>query len=303
MGLYQKYRPKSFDEIFGNTSMVEMLKKEVAKKEPSHAFLFHGPTGCGKTTMGRIVARELGVVGDDFQEIDTADFRGIDTVREIRKQCRFQPMFGARRAWLIDEAHKMTNDAMNALLKALEDAPKHAYYILCTTEPSKLLATIKGRCSQYQVSQLTEVQMHALLRKVVKAENETLQKVVYEQIAQDSVGHPRNALQILEQVLLVPQEERLSVAKLQAAQQSEAIELCRALISRAGWKKVSRILTGLTQEDPEGLRRLVLGYCNSVLLKGVNPMAATVISAFHEPFYDIGFPGVTFACYSVCFPE
>lgn len=299
MSLYHKYRPTTFEEMVGNVEVVTTLKADMAKEDHPHAYLLYGPTGCGKTTLGRIIASELGCSEDDFKEVDSADFRGIDTIREVRKQSQYKPLSGKCRVWLLDEVHQQTKDAQHALLKALEDAPPHVYYILATTEPQKLLATLKGRCSQYQVKQLTDSEMMKLLRSVVKAENQKLNKDVYEQIIMDSQGHPRNALQVLDQVLGVPAEMRNEVAKRAAEIQSDAIELCRALMQKAPWKKVAAILTKIKDQEPESIRRLVLSYCNSILLKGENMQAGLVMEQFIEPFYNTGFPGLTFACFSV----
>ena len=302
--LYLKYRPKTLDDIIGNKEIVDILKNQLKEKgNIPKSILFHGPTGCGKTTLGRIIATELGAKGADVKEVDAADFRGIDTIREIRRQSAYKPLESPCRVWILDECHKMSNDAQNALLKALEDTPKHIYYILCTTDPQKLIPTIRGRCSQLQVRQLTDKEMKILLRKVVKAEGETISKEVYDQITQDSQGHPRNALQILEQVLSVNEDKRMQVAKRTAEVQSEIIQLCRALIQGASWKNVSTILNGLKTEDPEKIRRAVLGYCQAVLLKSENNTAAAIMEEFIEPFYNSGFPGVVFACYSVLFSE
>lgn len=303
--LYLKYRPSSFDDMLGNQEVVEILRKQLSQKQSMpKSILLHGPTGCGKTTLARIIATELGAQGSDIREIDSADFRGIDTVREIRKQSAYKPLEGPYRIWILDECHKMTSDAQTALLKALEDTPSHVFYILCTTEPQKLLPTIRGRCAQYQVRTLTEKEMKRLLRRVVTAENETLDKEVYEQIIQDSMGHPRNALQILSQVLAVDGSKRLKVAKKAAETQSKTIELCRALVNRAAWKQVAGILNGLKEEDPEQIRRAILGYCQAILL-GKNPdlSVAEVMQEFIEPFYDSGFPGLTFACISALLSE
>jgi DNA polymerase-3 subunit gamma/tau len=300
-----KYRPESFDDIIGNEDTIQVLRNQLAgdSKQPiSRSLLFHGPTGCGKTTLGRIVAQELGAVGNDLREIDSADFRGIDTIRDIRRQSTYKPLEGPCRVWILDEVHKLTNDAQNAMLKALEDTPSHIYYILCTTDPQKLLPTIRGRCAQYQVRPLSDREMKILLRRVVKAEKESLSKEIYEQIIQDCMGHPRNALQVLAQVLSVDGDKRLAVAKRTAEVQSKTIELCRALVKKVPWKEVARILKGLKDEDPEGVRRAVLGYCQAILL-GDKPdvSAASVMEEFIEPFYNTGFPGLTFACYSVIY--
>lgn len=302
MALYHKYRPTSLDEIVGNQETVLALKGLLQKEDIPHAFLFFGPTGCGKTTLGRIVAKHLGCEGDDFKEIDSADFRGIDTIREIRRQAHFKPIQSKVRVWLIDEAHRLTLDAQSALLKILEDTPKHVYFILATTEPQKLIPTIKGRCAQFQVSPLSDIQMKKLLHRIVKAEGKKLNKKVYEQIIQDSLGHPRNAIQILEQVLSVPPEKQLEVAKRSAEVQSQTIELCRALVNGEGWKKVSFILSGLKDEDPETIRRSILGYCNTAILKSTGLSAlsiAKIMEQMIDPFYSSGFPGLVFACYLV----
>lgn len=302
MSLYQKHRPTSFETVIGNEEVISSLQSLLNKKEHPHAYLLHGPTGCGKTTLGRIIGEVLGCKGRDFHEIDSADFRGIDTVREIRRVSRLSPLESPCSVYLLDECHKLSNDAMNALLKALEDTPRHVYYILCTTDPQKLLPTIRGRCSQFQVSLLTDRQMFSLLREIVKAEEEKISKTVYDQIIQDALGHPRNAISILEQVLAVPEEQRLDVAKRTAERQSQVIELCRALVQRkGGWKSVSVILNQLKGQDQESIRHAILGYCSAILLKGQNDSAATVMQEFIEPFYNTGWPGLVFACYSaVC---
>lgn len=300
MSLYLKYRPQDFDQVVGNQEVIESLKgmlKDLTKCP--HSFLLTGETGCGKTTIGRIISTHLGANGSDFREVDSADFRGIDTVREIRKQSQYRPLESERRVWLIDECHKMTNDAQNALLKILEDTPQHVYFILCTTDPQKLIPTIKGRCSTFQVKPLTDSQMFSLLRSIVKAEEKNMEKPVYEQIILDAQGHARNALQVLDQVLRVDADKRLEMARRSAEEMSQSIELCRALIGGSNWKKVAEILKGLKDQEAEGIRRHVLGYAQSVLLNGENNQAAAVIEAFLEPLYDVGFPGLVYGCYSV----
>lgn len=304
MSLYLKYRPTSLSEIKGNYDILPALSKMLEKGVEGcpHAFMLTGPSGCGKTTIGRIIASELGCVGSDFREIDSADFRGIDTVREIRKNSQYKPIEGPCRVWLMDEYHKNSNDAMNALLKILEDTPPHVFFILCTSEPNKVIAPIKNRCSQFQVKPLSEKDMMGLLKEVAKAEGEKITeefKTVLDQIVQDSMGQSRNALQILDQVLATPKENRLAIAQHTAEQQSQMIDLCRALIKKAPWKNIAKILEGLKEEEPESIRRVVLGYCQAILIKGsADNHIASVMEAFIDPFYDTGFPKVVFACYS-----
>jgi len=299
MSLFNTHRPTTFEQVKGNEEVKTSLTSILSKPNPPHTFLLYGPTGCGKTTIGRIILNTLGCVGSDLRELNSADMRGIDTVRDIAKNSTFKPIEGKARGWLIDEAHKMTSDAQNAFLKPTEDPPAHVFYVLCTTDYNKLIPTLRGRCQQYQLKPLNDGQMMRLLRETTKAENESLDRIVYEQIIQDSLGHPRNALQILEQVLSVPNEMRLTTATKTAAEQYQSIELCRALLSSNSWKQISTILNGLKDQEPEGIRRCVLGYCQSVLLKGDNERAGLILEEFMNPFYDSGFPQLVYACYSI----
>jgi DNA polymerase-3 subunit gamma/tau len=295
-----KYRPTELPQIKGNSDTLVALEGMLDDLlSCPHSFLLYGPTGCGKTTIGRIIASRLGSKGSDLREVDSASFRGIDTIRDMRRVSDYMPMESKSIVWIIDECHKLTNDAQNALLKILEDTPQHVYFILCTTEPQKLLATVKGRCQAFQVKPLEDQQMFGLLRGVVRGEGEELDKLVFDQIVQSSNGLPRNALQILEQVLNAPKENRLEYAKRAEAEIVQSIELCRALIKGASWATVNKILTGLKDQEAESIRRAVLGYCQAVLLKTDEPICGLILEEFIHPFYDSGFPQLVYACYAV----
>ena len=301
MSLYLKYRPRRLESVRGNLDILPILDKLLVNNETApHAFLLHGPTGCGKTTIARIIARRLGSRGHDLKEVNTADMRGIDTIRDIIQKSQYLPVESPCTLWIIDECHKLTNDAQNALLKILEDTPDHAYFVLCTTEPQKLLPTIKGRCSQFQLKPLSDSELTSLLKNVVRKEDDELTDDVYEIIVRDSGGLPRNALQILEQVLQAPEKDRAKVAETAQFEYSQAIELCRALIKKAPWKTVSTILRGLKEQEAETIRRIVLGYCQAVLISGKDEwQAGAIMEEFINPFYDSGFPQLVYACYSI----
>lgn len=301
MSLYLKYRPTDLESVKGNEAIIATLEGFLAKPEKCpHVFLLHGGTGMGKTTLARIIANRLGCIGSDYREYNASDDTGIEGVRQIIKICNYKPLEGPCTVWVIDECQSLSAQAQDAFLKKLEDTPKHIYFILCTTNPNKLKDTVKGRCSILQVKPLTDSQMKGLLRSIVRAEEATLSSEIYDQIIQDSQGHPRNAIQILEQVLTVDEDQRLEVAKQTAVLQSQTIELCRVLLKKgASWKEMNIILTGLKDQEAESIRRMVIGYCSAILLKSDNTRAAMILECFLEPFYNSGFPGLVFATYSV----
>lgn len=291
-----KYRPKMLKEIVGNDAVVKSLRSLFERGNLPHTMLFTGPSGCGKTTLARIVARYLRCSDWDFQEMNTADFRGIDSSRGIIQQMFLCPMNGPCRVWLLDECHQITKDGQHALLKALEEVPSHVYFLLATTDPEKLLPTVRTRCVTFALHALNDKEMEIVIRRVVEGEKRNVPDEVIEQIIMDSNGSPRMALSILDKIIGMDESEMLEAAKQQAAETNEAIALCRALIGKRPWPEVSRIIQGINQ-DPEQVRRAVLGYMQTVLLKSDNGQAYIVLDAFQKDFFTTGKPGLTMACY------
>lgn len=300
MSLYHTHRPKTLEQIRGNKETVSALQGFLLTPEKMpHVYLFYGPTGCGKTTFGRIIGNTLEVAKEDIIEMDSAQFNGIDTIREMRKNSAYKPLRSKYRIYILDEVHMFTTAAQEGMLKILEDTPRHVIFILCTTNPEKLKSTIRGRCQQFQVKPLSDDEMQKLLKQTIRKEKDSIEAEVLSQIIQDAQGHSRQALQILEQVLNTEPEKRLEAAKQAEIETSQSIELCRALLGKSNWKQVSIILTGLKGQDPEGIRRHVLGYAQAVLLKSDNEKAGLVLEEFLEPTYNSGYPQLVFACYSV----
>lgn len=298
MTLYLKHRPKDFHQVMGNKDTVASIQSMLArdKEDIPHAFMLAGPSGCGKTTLARIIAGSLGCVGDDFVEVDSVDNGGIDKIRSIRKNVSYKPLYGTCRVWLLDECHGMEKKAQNALLKVLEDTPEHVYFILCTTEPQKMINTLMGRCSQFNVAPLNHSLMGKFLHRICKKEGVSISDDIIDQITEDSMCQPRNALNILDQIIDLEPELMEAAAKQFAREQNKIIDLCQALFKKAKWADIATILKGL-EENEETIRRAVLGYCNAILLKKKNEQAFLVMDIFKEPFYDTGRPGLTWACY------
>ena len=300
MELYKRHRPKNLQEIVGNRETVTTLQSMVESKNLPHTFLLTGNTGTGKTTLARIIAKEVGSKGFDIKEINSADFRGIDTVRSVISNSQFAPVESKAIVWILDELHTMGNIQQTALLKILEDTPKSVYFVLCTTNGEKLLKAIRSRCSTFNMNNLDEDESIELLKQVCKKEKEKIDNEVLKTIAKSAAGRPRETIQILEQVIATPKKQRLKMASKIVSVENQAIDLARVLIKQgAGWKEVREILKGLKEVEPETVRRVVLGYCTAVLLNKDNERVGLVMENFIEPYYDSGFNALLLSCYTI----
>lgn len=309
MELYKKYRPKSLKTLIGNDNTVQSITN---MKEYPHAILLTGASGTGKTTLGRILAKMIGANGTDFVELDTASFRGIDTIRSIRKKMEYRPLNSKKRVYLLDEVHQIgtggaseKNAAQNALLKGLEEAPDHLHFILCTTNPEMLIDTIKSRCTHYQLELLSDDDMSKLLQRVCKKEKVKVSSDVTDEIIESAGGKPRRALTILEKVIVLDDKDQmLSAARDFDIEKGQVKELCYLLLKKAPWKKVSVELKKLKGEQPENIRRAIMGMMSSALLDGwgfkFENDPGYVMSFFYDKStYDSGFSGIVFCCYAI----
>jgi len=146
VSLYRKYRPQTWGEVLGQNSLVKALSSAIKSDQISHAYLFSGSRGTGKTSVARIFARELGTSANDIYEIDAASYRGINEMKELLAGVTTLPFDSKYKVYILDEAHQLTKEAFNALLKNLEEPPAHVIFILATTELYKILDTVKSRC-------------------------------------------------------------------------------------------------------------------------------------------------------------
>lgn len=300
-GLYQRHRPTDFAGMVGSNAAVATLAGlfKTPKTVP-HAFAFVGPSGTGKTTAARICAAKLGATTDNwgYTEFDAADFRGIDTVRELKTRAAYKPIGGGKASWYtLDEAQGLTKDAQNALLKLLEDPPRHAYFGICTTDPHKILPTIMTRCTVVKFESVATPELAMLVKRVAAAEKIKLADRVDKLIAETADGSPRKALVLLEQVAPLEKEAEQRDAVVRGDTKAQSIDLCRKLINKAGWKDVAALLKEI-KDEPESVRRHVLGYARSCLLGGM-PRAAAVIQVFQYNLFDSGAAGLTLMCWQV----
>lgn len=297
-----KYRPKTVKQFYGNKDAKSMLGGWVKSNAVPHCLMFIGSSGCGKTTLARILRNHLDCGDADLREINAASNRGIDTVRKIEREMAMKPIDGSTRVYLIDEAHMLTKEAQNAFLKILEEPPKHAYFFLCTTDPGKLAKTIHTRSSKVQVKPLDGQSMLKLLHKVCMAEDlDDMDEEVLNAIVNVADGSPRQALVSLHQAAHTKPENRLEVVN-QANEKKEAIELCRVLMNpKAKWPAVAKVIKELVDIEPEGFRRMMLAYASGVCLGGgrMAPRAFVILDQFQTNYFDSGKAGLIADCWEV----
>ena len=201
VALYRKYRPETFEDVVGQEPVVDLLLKAIRGSKLAHAYLFCGARGTGKTSVARIFARDVGCNSEDIIEIDAASNRGIDEIRELREAVRSVPFSSQYKVYIIDEVHMLTKEAANALLKTLEEPPKHVIFILATTDPDKLPQTIVSRCQKVEFKQPSIETLSSRLIYVAKKESKILEQDGAYLIATHGKGSYRDALGVLEQVL------------------------------------------------------------------------------------------------------
>jgi DNA polymerase III gamma/tau subunit len=229
-------------------------------------FIHHN---CGKTTIARIIAKMSECSDSDTYEYNSANARGIDTIREISMNMYYAGMFNRNKAYIFDEAHAITSAAKEATLKMLEDTPSHVTFILCTTEPELLPKTIHTRSSSYKVTPLTNEEMRSLIQWVLNSEGtKNFSKNIIEEIIKVADGCPREALVILDQVIDI-KEERKALAAINTfvIGEAEVIEICQGIMKGRPWSEMKKkVAIVLKTTESEKLRYAILNYFSTVLL-------------------------------------
>ena len=230
--IYRKYRPQKFSEVIGQDHVVKTLINALKTDKVSHAYLFSGPRGTGKTTIARLLAKAVNCTDKssyepcnkcescveimenramDLIEIDAASNRGIDEVRELRERIRFAPTHSKYKVFVIDEAHQLTKEAFNALLKTLEEPPEHAIFILATTEPHKMLPTILSRVQRFDFKKISFADIVKRLEGIAKSEGMKTEEKALRIIALNSEGHMRDAESMFGQVIAFSDGKEIKV--------------------------------------------------------------------------------------------
>ncbi len=277
--LYRKYRARKFSEIRGQEAVVKILTNAVLQNRMAHAYLFAGPRGTGKTSMARLLAKaanspdflkhkdidpdsEVSIQIDesnylDLIEIDAASNRGIEEIRQIKESVNFRPSQGKFKVYIIDEVHMLTREAFNALLKTLEEPPKHVIFVLATTEPHKVPDTILSRVQRFDFRLATKAEMDDKLMHILESEGVKAEPEVLEMLYQHSSGSFRDAESVLGKIIM---------------EQSEGIELLtkdhvRATLGMAPVKQVSEFTQYILDRNLDSLNLLEQVYKEGVNLR------------------------------------
>ena len=308
MTLNVDYRPMSLDEMMGNEPVVESLRSVLGRdKDIPGSYFFTGLPGCGKTTLAYVIKEELSISDMDFYEFNSANTRGIDTIRDINSSVKTAPMNSDKKMYLLDECHQITGAAMEALLKMLEDPPKHVIFALCTSEPEKIktntLKAVRRRCHEAHVLALRRGQIINLLKDVLEGEEVVdFPEAITTKIATSCWGSPGQALSLLDSVIDMGDIEQMeeAIENLVVSEKS-VTELCRILIDirltgSSKWEQIRKLLPKVTG-DPESIRYAICTYLQKVIVdKPMSPGLLSIASLFTDSFMYTGRLGLVLAC-------
>jgi len=293
--LYLRWRPSGFDTLVGQAPVKQALMNALSSGRIAHAYLFTGPRGTGKTTTARIFAKALNCQNGptnhpcgeclncrqitdgsalDVQELDAASNRGVDDIKNLNKNADFAPVNCRYKVYIIDEAHMLTTEACNALLKTLEEPPEHVVFILATTEPQKILPTIHSRCQRFDFHPITQEEIVAHLQKVAEGSDIKAEKEALELIAAASEGGMRDALSLLEQCGVMA--ETVTAETVRSVRGIIGREILRELVGAVGQREVASALTIFDRLLMQGkdISQILIelsGYMRALLLYRATP--------------------------------
>jgi DNA polymerase III subunit gamma/tau len=209
--LYRKYRPQNFKEVLGQDQIVKVLQSSIELDKIAHAYIFSGSRGTGKTSVARIFAKEIGTSANDITEIDAASNTGVDNIRDLNESVNTVPFESKYKVYILDEAHMLSKGAWNALLKTLEEPPKHVIFILATTEFEKIPETVVSRCQTFSFKKPTQKVLKEVVMAIAKKEGFTLEPASADLVALLGDGSFRDAQSILQKVMGSSSDKKISL--------------------------------------------------------------------------------------------
>lgn len=289
LALYRKYRPQNFTDVREQSEIISVLARQAEKAEFGHAYLFCGGRGTGKTTIARIFARALDIHPEDIYEMDAASNRQIDDIRDLREAVKTLPFSSKMKCYIIDEAHMLTKEAFNALLKTLEEPPEHVLFILATTDREKIPATIASRCQTFTFKQPNMRVLSQYVADVAVKENYEIDGAAAELVAIAGDGSYRDTLSTLEKVLAIAGDARKingdMAARVVGAPRHEIVNrILRGIESGdAGQALLAVRDAEAEQVDARFFMRMILMKLRAVLLLRYAPDMLSEISEDYSP--------------------
>jgi len=294
--LYRKYRPNNFDEVTGQEIIKKTLQNAILNNKISHAYLFTGPRGTGKTSIAKILAKTVNCISlqgympcnecvnctqindkqsNDIIEIDAASNNGIDEIREIRNKANLVPTTGKYKVYIIDEVHMLTTGAFNALLKTLEEPPSHVIFILATTEPHKIPATILSRCQRFDFKRIANIDLIERLKYIIKQEKINIEDDAINEIARLSDGGMRDSISLLDQALAYS-PQNISLEDIHEINGSLPIEKLSNFVSLILEKNIEKLLNLIDEFNDSGKNLIkiseeIISYLKNILLYKISP--------------------------------
>jgi len=215
VALYTKYRPKSFEDMLGQEHVTSVIAEAIKLGNLAHAYLFSGSRGTGKTSVARILAKNIGTTQNDLYEIDAASNTSVDDIRDLNESVNTLPFDSKYKVYILDEVHMLSKSAFNALLKTLEEPPSHVIFVLATTEPEKIPDTVISRCETYTFKKPNQKVLKEMIQKTAKAEGFSLESSSADLIALLGDGSFRDALGVLQKVINSSADKKISVEEVE----------------------------------------------------------------------------------------
>lgn len=265
VALYTKYRPKNFKEVLGQEHVTNVLEKAIKLGNISHAYLFSGSRGTGKTSIARILSKEVGTTRDDLYEIDAASNRGVEDIRDFTESINTLPFNSKYKVYILDEVHMLSKHAFNALLKTLEEPPSHVIFVLATTEPEKIPDTVISRCESYTFKKPNQKILKEMVEVTAKSEGFKLESSSADLIALLGDGSFRDTLGTLQKVINSSKDKNISVEEVEKVTGAPKAELVNDYISALTKKDIEKGMKAVSQAVENNIDMKV--YLSLILIK------------------------------------
>lgn len=278
IALYTKYRPQKFKDVIGQDQVTGVLAEAIKLGNIAHAYLFAGSRGIGKTSIARILAREIGTSRDDLYEIDAASNNSVDEIRELNNSVNISPFDSKYKVYILDEVHMLSKSAFNALLKTLEEPPSHVIFILATTEPEKIPDTVISRCETYTFKKPNQKILKETVEKVAKAEGYSIDSGSADLVALLGDGSFRDTLGVLQKVIHSSKDQKLTIDEVEKVTGAPKGKLVNDYIESIVEKSVEKGMSAVAEAAENNIDMKV--YLSLILAK----MRALLMLRFTKNF-------------------